>query len=113
MSTDRVAWTSVLGLIALKLVWHVLALPPASGWQAGLATALWPLLPLFAALAFRLRGPLIYAGISVWLCFCHGAMEAYLGLQPRVWAFAEILIALVFFAALRQRSKGYRRKSAN
>jgi uncharacterized membrane protein len=112
MNTTRWCVLSVVALVLLKLVWHGYAWPPEGGWRAGVASALLPMLPLGAALAFRLRGALIYAGIGVWIGFCHGVMEAYAAPEQRLWACAEIMISLAFFAGIAMRARNFRRQRA-
>lgn len=97
MSLTRWGWASVAALLLLRLAWDA---EQGGAWAAVVASALWPFLPLIAALAFRLRGALIYAGIGAWLCFSHGVMEAYASPTGRVWAIAEIVISLVYFVLL-------------
>lgn len=97
MNWTRMAWAAIALLVTLRLGWEA---GQGVAWTASVASALWPWLPLIVALAFRLRGALIYAGIGAWLCFSHGVMEAYASSAARGWAMAEILLSLIYFLAL-------------
>ena len=112
MTGTRLCTGSLVLLIALKLAWHGLYHPPATGFSGGLAMTLLPLLPLAAALAFSLRGPWIYAGIGVWVYFCHGAMEAYANPLERPWALAEIGLAIGYFIGLWLRTRAAKKAQA-
>lgn len=100
MSGARWCVFSLAALVLLRLIWHVSVHAESSGLAAGMAITLLPLLPFCAALAFRLRGVLIYGGIAAWVYFCHGAMEAFATPSERVWALAEVALAVIYFAGL-------------
>jgi uncharacterized membrane protein len=105
MSATHWAWAAVAATLLVRMVWMVYWLPPSGGALAGLAAALWPFLPLAAALAFRLTGPLIYAGIAMLVCFAHGVMEAVAIPTLRLAGLLETAATLVYFVALWQRSR--------
>jgi uncharacterized membrane protein len=105
MNATQWAWAAVGATLLVRIGWMVFWLPPAGGALAGLAAALWPFLPLAAALAFRLNGPLIYAGIAMLVCFAHGVMEAVAMPTLRLAGLLETAATLVYFVALWRRSR--------
>jgi uncharacterized membrane protein len=105
MNATQCAWLAVGATLLIRIGWMVFWLPPAGSALAGVATALWPFLPLAAALAFRLSGPLIYAGIAMLIAFAHGVMEAVAMPTLRLAGLLETAATLVYFVALWQRSR--------
>ncbi len=103
-----IGWTTVAGVLLLHVLWQ--SLWPAAGLPAvvGWTVALLPLLPLALAMLFRLRHQLIYAGIGMLAYFCHGVMESYASPAMRVQAAIEIVLTVVYFAALYMRRRASR-----
>lgn len=93
----RLAWLCVAATAATALAWpgH-----PSSAWWIGIVLALLPLLPLLLALIFRLAHPLYYAGLGMLFYFSHGAMEAYVTPETRLYAAAEVGFSLAYFGLL-------------
>ncbi|HWS27495.1 MAG TPA: DUF2069 domain-containing protein [Xanthomonadales bacterium] len=100
MNGTRLCAVALAGLLLLRLVWHAVEHAPLTGMASGVATLLLPLLPFFAAFAFKLRGPWIYGGIAAWVYLCHGGMEAVANPPERGWALAEMALASLYFAGL-------------
>ena len=109
MSATRWCVLTLLALLLNKVLWLNAGSAIQSGFAASLATALLPFLPFAAALAFKLRGLWIYAGIGVWIYFCHGAMEAVANPDARVWAGLEVLLSTAYFVALTWRIRAEKR----
>lgn len=103
---------SLLALLLLKLAWHAAVHAPSSGFAAGAATTLLPLLPFLAAWAFKLRGLWIYGGIAAWVYLAHGAMEAVATPAERGWALGEVALAVAYFIGLWLRAQAARAQRA-
>ena len=97
-------WSVLIGLGILRLLAFVVATPEAS-LAAQLASTLWPFLPALAGVLLGLRGPWVYALISAWLCFIHGAMWAVADAELRLWGLGELILALLFFALMWRRMR--------
>ncbi len=100
MNALRWCAASLVALLLNKVLWLNAGDALDGGVAASLAIALLPFLPFAAALAFKLRGVWIYAGIGVWIYFCHGAMEAVVSPDQRVWALLEVALSTLYFVAL-------------
>ncbi|WHZ20534.1 MAG: hypothetical protein OJF55_002683 [Rhodanobacteraceae bacterium] len=88
------------GLLALlQIIWHSWLLPPA---RMPIAVALlFALLPLALPLLYWRTPPraLLLAGMVCLFYFCHGVAEAYTAPAERVFAWIEIVLAVVVILA--------------
>lgn len=87
-----VAW----GMLALlQIVWHAWLLPPVRMPIA--ATLAIGLLPLVVPLLYWRRPPraLLLAGMISLFYFCHGVAEAWAAPGERVFAWVELLLAVI------------------
>jgi len=99
VTSQTVAVTSLLGLIALGLAWELWLAPvrPGGSW---LALKVLPLCLPLAGLLKRRMYTYRWVSLMVWIYFTEGVVRAWSDPPPAQWlALAEIALCLLLFAA--------------
>lgn len=91
----RIGFAAWGALALLQFVWHAWLLPPAR-MPIGVALAI-GLLPLVVPLLYWRTPPrvLLLAGMISLFYFCHGVAEAWAAPRERVFAWVELLLAVI------------------